>query len=84
MSNRCAVFLRAVMVLQIFVDFVVYVCVCRGRFDSICRVVSCVYICMYACTIIVAWPSMCACDVVRLMEAFVLICGAKNVPLPSV
>ena len=35
---------------------------------------------------IVASPfmSMYACDVVLLMEAFVLICGVKNVPLPSV
>ena len=39
-----------------------------------------------ACTMIVAsqFASMYACDVVLLMEAFVLICGAKNVPLPSV
>ena len=41
---------------------------------------------MRACTMIVASPfaSMYACDVVLLMEAFVLICGVKNVPLPSV
>ena len=31
-----------------FCGVCVCVCVCRGRFDSICRVVSCVYVCMHA------------------------------------